>query len=481
MKNGLRSLRASAVERLKPQWRGNESLRRRVAAVTIGVAVLATLIALPEFGLQGIDYEDDRAATLDTVLAAANHTSSQVHATTGGPLREQAESPGALTNDRAAQALAASRLAVGAFEQSLGMAESLGLGRASGEYLASADRFLSEAETRQQLSALGMPVPEQPNRLAYLRAQGEHEAAYQRFLNEVVRINGVIEAEESAAMTRARQLQALAVVIALIGAGGVIAYEWRRVGATFNVERSRAEAAERKAEHRGAIVNLASHELRNPLAIMSLSAQMMLETARASGDTEMELAATDGLAAARRSEAIVAELLDLARLDADRLDLVPRPVSLRSAVEQALELTASHRGPRPVAMAGGLSRSVLADPGRLAIIIRNMVDNAFKYSPDGTPIEILVHDHADGVAIDVIDAGPGVAPEDRERVFHRYERLKATQHIAGIGIGLHLSRELARRMGGELEFRDADRGARLRLVLPEHLAPDERQEVRKSA
>lgn len=469
------------MERRHYQWRGNESLWRRVAAGAIGVAVLATLLALPELGLRQIDIEDDRAGELDTVLAAANHTSSQIHAVVAGPLREQGEDPGAVTSERAIAALGSARTTVVALEQLLPVATEMNLGGPTTQYLAAAGRYLDEAEARHQFSAVGVPVPEQPNRPEFIRAQAEHEAAYQRLLNEVVRVNGVIEGQEKAAMTRARQLQALAVVIALVGATGVIAYEWRRVGATFNIERSRAEAAERQAEHRGAIVNLASHELRNPLAVMSLSAQMMLETARAAGDTEMELAATDGLAAARRSEAIVAELLDLARLDADRLELDPRPVDLRAMLDKALDLTASHRGPRPVVVAGSLSRTVLADPGRLAIIVRNMVDNAFKYSPEGTPIEILVHDDPSGVAIDVCDAGPGVAPEDRERVFNRYERLKPTRHIAGIGIGLHLSRELARRMGGDLEFRDAERGARLRLVIPEHQAPQERSEVRKSA
>lgn len=459
--------------------RGN--LWRRAAAIAIGVAVLGTLIALPELGLRQIDHEDNRAGTLDTVLAAANHTSSQIHAAVAGPLREQAENPGRITSERATTALSSARLTVDGLTASRGLADSIGLGDITSEYIAAASRFLDEADRRQELSARGIPISEQENRSAFVRTQGDHEAAYQRLLNEVVRINGAIDKEEKAAMTRARQLQALAIVIAIIGATAVIVYEWRRVGATFNVERSRADAAEQKAEHRGAIVNLASHELRNPLAIMSLSAQMMLETARSAGDTEMELAASDGLAAARRSEAIVAELLDLARLDADRLDLVPRPVDLGETVEQAIELTTSHRGPRPVAIAGALNRTVLADPGRLAIIIRNMVDNAFKYSPDGSPIEIIVHDDPTGVAVDVADFGPGVAPEDRERVFNRYERLKATQHIAGIGIGLHLSRELARRMGGDLQFRDAERGARLRLVLPELNAPDERMEVRKSA
>lgn len=459
--------------------RGN--LWRRAAAIAIGVAVLGTLIALPELGLRQIDHEDNRAGTLDTVLAAANHTSSQIHAAVAGPLREQAENPGRITSERATTALSSARLTVDGLTASRGLADSIGLGDITSEYIAAASRFLDEADRRQELSARGIPISEQANRSAFVRTQGDHEAAYQRLLNEVVRINGAIDKEEKAAMTRARQLQALAIVIAIIGATAVIVYEWRRVGATFNVERSRADAAEQKAEHRGAIVNLASHELRNPLAIMSLSAQMMLETARSAGDTEMELAASDGLAAARRSEAIVAELLDLARLDADRLDLVPRPVDLGETVEQAIELTTSHRGPRPVAIAGALNRTVLADPGRLAIIIRNMVDNAFKYSPDGSPIEIIVHDDPTGVAVDVADFGPGIAPEDRERVFNRYERLKATQHIAGIGIGLHLSRELARRMGGDLQFRDAERGARLRLVLPELNAPDERMEVRKSA
>lgn len=471
----------TAVRLLAPQGTRGHAIRRRLFAAGVVVIVLASLILLPEMGLRRIQHHESRSHQLDVVLASANASSSEINALIAGPLRLQGEAPGPATNLHSSDALARARSTTYSLAGLLGIAGELDIERPLFEYIASSLVYLEQAERRHRLSAQGIPVPEQPGRPEYVQAQGRHIDTYQALLNDMVRINGIIETDRASAMTRARQLQALAIGIAVVAAGISLALEWRRITATFSRERGRAEAAERQAEHRGAIVNLASHELRNPLAVMSLAAQMMLETAKESGNTEMALAATDGLAAARRSEAVVAELLDLARLDANRLELETRAVPLDRALDHAVELAISHRGPRPVVIAGTPRREVVADPGRLAIIIRNMVDNAFKYSPEGTPIEILVHPAAGGVAIDVIDAGPGVPPEDRERVFNRYERLTATQHIAGLGIGLHLSRELARRMGGDLSFRDSERGARLRLVLPAEQTVATTIEERRSA
>ncbi len=232
----------------------------------------------------------------------------------------------------------------------------------------------------------------------------------------------------------------------------------------------RAVYAEQTALHRGDLVDLASHELRNPLAILSLAAEMLEAEASVLGELSLQESAAAARAAAGRAEALVSELLDLSRMDAQRLHLALGPVRLEPAIDDAIALTSSHWGDRPVnrtgpALGEGL---VIADPGRLDIVLRNMVDNAFKYSPEGTPVSIAVEaERDDEVAVTVSDEGPGIPVADRTAVFDRFRRGEATANVGGLGIGLHLSRELARRMGGELTLLPGalGQGARFRLVL----------------
>ncbi len=234
--------------------------------------------------------------------------------------------------------------------------------------------------------------------------------------------------------------------------------------------KQRAVIAELTAVHRGDLVNLASHELRNPLAILSLSAEMLEAEASVIGSPELMETAAAARAAAGRAEALVSELLDLSRMDAERLHLDLAAIRLSPALDEAIALTSSHWGERPVTFSGAPAggHTILADSGRLAIVLRNMVDNAFKYSPEGAEVTIAVEPYRDNeLAITVSDRGDGVSEADRDTIFERFSRGGAAAHTGGLGIGLHLSRELARRMGGDLQLLPGTpgEGARFRLLL----------------
>jgi len=223
--------------------------------------------------------------------------------------------------------------------------------------------------------------------------------------------------------------------------------------------------AERRADYNSAVVNLASHELRSPLAVMQLSGGMIESAAAERGDSSLGELAAMATGAARRAELLVNELLDMGRLDAGRLELARQPVDVGPALERVIAITEERRGQRPVEMTG-LPASVLADPERLAIVLRNLVDNAFKYSPAGSPVRIDVRSEGEAVVVRVSDEGPGIPPADRERVFARFERLDQTAGVGGIGIGLHLSRELTMRMDGSLNVVPGHAGACFELKLP---------------
>jgi signal transduction histidine kinase len=115
----------------------------------------------------------------------------------------------------------------------------------------------------------------------------------------------------------------------------------------------------------------------------------------------------------------------------------------------------------------------LGDPGSVARIVRILMDNAIHVSPPGAEVRIqLVSGPA--ACLSVCDRGPGVPPEERELIFNRFQRGRATAKQAGFGLGLAIGRELAGRMGGELVLEpDYGPGAKFTLRLPVAHAPQE--------
>jgi len=218
---------------------------------------------------------------------------------------------------------------------------------------------------------------------------------------------------------------------------------------------------------RRTFVATASHELRTPLA----SLRLMLHSAREELDArEPDLQDTrEQLARAlnqtERLSKLAAELLDLSRLDA-RLPLRSERVELvevaRSVIAEFEPRTA--RTGASFRLSGPPRQWATADPGSVAQILRIVLDNALRHSP-AAPIEVEVA-AGEQPAITVSDAGPGVASEDAERIFERFERGAGAAGEGGFGLGLAIGRELARRMGGELSLAAARSGARFRLSLP---------------
>jgi signal transduction histidine kinase len=107
-----------------------------------------------------------------------------------------------------------------------------------------------------------------------------------------------------------------------------------------------------------------------------------------------------------------------------------------------------------------------ADPAACARVVRILIDNALRYAPPGRPIEIIASRDRGRVVVRVSDHGPGVPADEREHIFERFHRGKATSVEIGFGLGLAIGRELAERMGGTLELVDSAHGACFALSLP---------------
>ena len=208
----------------------------------------------------------------------------------------------------------------------------------------------------------------------------------------------------------------------------------------------------------------ASHELRTP--IFSLGGFVeLLDEDEPDPAVRAEFVRTMRQQIARLTK-LTADLLDLSKLDADVLEVRADEVELESVARRVAEefdpVAEQHRSTIAVEEDGGAVAS--ADADRVAQIIRILLDNALTHTPEGTSISITAHRRDGAASLVVADNGPGIAPQDRTRVFDRFY---TGDRVSGSGLGLAIARELAIRMHGELGV-DSRRGrTRFELRLPE--------------
>jgi len=216
-------------------------------------------------------------------------------------------------------------------------------------------------------------------------------------------------------------------------------------------------------------LKLASHELRGPIAIVRGYYSMMADGSLDA--TSLERAMPVIGRKLDDMNGLVNEMLETARLDEGVTRLDRQPHDLRSIVSAATtaiqpQLRPSHR---LLTRAPHTPVMVDVDAGRIETILRNMLDNAIKFSPNGGDIGCHVSVGRGGARVRVVDHGLGIPPEQMHRLFTRFSRLVTPEnsHILGTGLGLYLSRELARLHGGDITVRSTPSlGTRFLLSLP---------------
>ena len=233
-----------------------------------------------------------------------------------------------------------------------------------------------------------------------------------------------------------------------------------RLAAVFN--QMAGDLAVVEAERRDLIATV-SHELRTPLAAMIAVLENL-----ADGVVPADAQHLDGaLAQAERLRRLVTDLLELSRLEAGVTRLQPTSVAVRALVSDCIaEVAAAGRtGEFDLEIPDDLV--VRADEARLRQLLVNVVDNAARHAPAGSPVRVSAARTPTGWWLTVADRGPGVAETDRERVFQRFGT-DATG--GGTGLGLAVARWVAQLHGGTLRFTDpapGQTGALLRLELPD--------------
>lgn len=197
-------------------------------------------------------------------------------------------------------------------------------------------------------------------------------------------------------------------------------------------------------------VSLIAHDLRQPVAAISAHAQIL---ARRAGEGPMRAGAEHVLASARRLNRMIGDLLDLSRLEAHRLELDLRPVTIERLVNEIVDRVAVQLHERRVHVrATGPLPPVLTDALRLEQILGNLISNAVKYGTPATDIDIELTTVDNSVRLSVINRGPGISSAELPTLFERFRRTEGARvsGVSGVGLGLYITRGLVEANGGRI-------------------------------
>jgi signal transduction histidine kinase len=220
---------------------------------------------------------------------------------------------------------------------------------------------------------------------------------------------------------------------------------------------------------RAEVASKVAHELKNPIMSVKGLASTGVRLYESMSDAErlefFQLIDRE----ADRLRIIADEAATVMRIDAGQLTYVMRPEDVGKLVEEVAWHTPVGDHAMVVEAESGLVAPI--DRGRISEAITHLIDNAAKFSPSGSPIEVHVYRAGpeDGVIVEVADGGPGIPPEHREAVFAKFStyRPPGYEETPGAGLGLFISRAHVQAHGGRLEIEgEPERGTMLRVTLP---------------
>jgi signal transduction histidine kinase len=197
--------------------------------------------------------------------------------------------------------------------------------------------------------------------------------------------------------------------------------------------------------------SIVAHDLRQPLHMIAVYSSLLLRCV--GGDFEARRSVEQIRGSVVRLNRMIGDLMDLSRLEAQRLELSLEKLHIPALVHAAVEriaLDASDRDLK-VRIHGELPLTEI-DPDRIAQVMDNLLTNAIKYSQPDTPVVIDVASKEGEVSVAVTNQGQGIQRDDLPRLFHRFERSEAARHGAkgGVGLGLYITRGLVEAHGGRI-------------------------------
>ncbi|HJR74056.1 MAG TPA: HAMP domain-containing sensor histidine kinase [Luteimonas sp.] len=262
-----------------------------------------------------------------------------------------------------------------------------------------------------------------------------------------------------------RRLRSLDLTAARVGAGELALRArldgsgdaFDRLAQRFNAMLDRIEALLGGVRH---ATDHIAHDLRTPLTRLRNRLDQLRERAAPAPELDAAIAETDQLLQS------FGALLRLARIEAQAPLQDAPEVELQALVRDVLELYAPSAAERRIALRDATTPArVRGDADQLFQMLVNLVDNAVKFAPGDSEVEIALRAEAGQVVLDIADRGPGIPASERERVLDRFVRLESHRGSPGTGLGLSLVRAIVLRHEGHIELLDAAPGLRVRIGL----------------
>jgi two-component system sensor histidine kinase KdpD len=229
-----------------------------------------------------------------------------------------------------------------------------------------------------------------------------------------------------------------------------------------------------------ALLNSISHDLRTPLVTITGALSSLEEDGVVMDEEIRRSLVVTAREEADRLNRLVGNLLNMTRLEAGVMRVVKEPVEIQDAIGAALEQVGDRLDGRSVVIDAPEDLPfVPLDFVLIVQVLVNLLDNAIKYSPPSSPIELQVSQSQDIVQVEVCDRGSGIPPEDLERVFEKFYRVHQPGNVTGTGLGLSICRGIIEAHGGHIWARNRfDGGACIRFTLPKQESEGSSKEKR---
>jgi signal transduction histidine kinase len=243
--------------------------------------------------------------------------------------------------------------------------------------------------------------------------------------------------------------------------------ELQRCAIEVDIER-RLASEQRALRAREDLIAVVSHDLKSPLSSILLQAQLMATQASAT-DTAPQLreGAERIQKSAKHMKAMVEDLLDLAKLEAQGFALQLQPLDCRHMVEEALRVASPMADAKRITIETHMidAPSLEADPERIFRVLSNLLGNAIKFSPVGETITVRTERSDGELATTVVDHGPGIAADALPHVFERYWKAQPASQV-GSGLGLYIAKGIVEAHGGRIWAECSDGSTRFTFTLP---------------
>lgn len=248
--------------------------------------------------------------------------------------------------------------------------------------------------------------------------------------------------------------------------GGVVVQEQPCQTISFVLDNSaRKELEQRKDE----FISMASHELRNPLAVLKLQTTLLSRQLSGQGIESSAPAFTRMENQLNKVTRLVGELLDVSRIQAGKMEYRQEKVNLDELLREVAETMQQTQPGHTILIHGTGESDLLGDRDRLGQVFTNLLSNAIKYSPDAKTVEVELSSSAEQMMIRVRDHGLGIPREQREKIFERFYRATNPRQrtVPGLGIGLYIVAEIVRHHQGTITVEsELGKGSTFLVTLP---------------